>query len=134
VSELLCHLFGDYVIQNHWMATNKTRSLFVAAVHALTYTLPFLCITGNPWSLATICGTHVVIDRYRLAGYWCRIWGTGCTGWLWSLCGYCNSYSLGSWDDYREMTWEDAPDYLRIWLLIIVDNTIHLTINHFALA
>lgn len=135
MAELLCHLFGDYVIQNHWMAMNKTKSSFAAAVHALTYSLPFLFLTTDPAALAVICGTHFVIDRYRLAGYWCRVWGTGCTGWLWSLIAYRQSgfASLGLWDEYRETTWEEAPDYLRVWLLIIVDNTFHLTINHLAL-
>jgi len=74
MSELLCHLFGDFVIQNHWMATQKTKSSFVAAVHALTYGIPFLLLTHSPAALAVIIGTHFLIDRFRLARHvvWAR--------------------------------------------------------------
>jgi hypothetical protein len=118
MTQLLCHLCGDYVLQNHRMATRKTTESLAAAVHAATYTLPFLLLTRNPAALAVIVGTHFVIDRFRLARYWCRFWGTGQTGWLWEQFGY---------------EAPAAPDWLAVWLLIIVDNTTHLAINAAAL-
>ena len=63
----LAHLVGDYLLQSHWMATEKTKRWWPAAAHALTYGLPFLLITQSPLALAVIVGTHAVIDRYRLA-------------------------------------------------------------------
>lgn len=121
--ELICHLFGDYFLQNHWMATNKTKAWFPAAVHAMVYTLIFLCLTRNPVSLLLIGGTHVVIDRFRLARYWVNFWGVGCEGYL---PGAIARFS-------RSEPISPAPDFLAVWLLILVDNTVHLTINHFAL-
>lgn len=98
---LICHLLGDYVLQNHWMATNKVRAWLPAIVHATVYMLPFLLLSPSVLALAVMWSTHAAIDRYRLAGYWTRFYRIG-TG---------------------------APDWLAVWLLIIVDNTFHLTIN-----
>ncbi|MFD4210556.1 DUF3307 domain-containing protein, partial [Micromonospora tulbaghiae] len=63
---LLAHLAGDYLLQSHWMATEKSKRWWPAWAHALTYGLPFLLITQSPAALAVIVGTHAVIDRYRL--------------------------------------------------------------------
>lgn len=30
--QLIAHLLGDYVIQNNWMASNKTKSTWAAMV------------------------------------------------------------------------------------------------------
>jgi hypothetical protein len=112
--ELLAHLVGDYALQNHAMATRKTSSSRWAALHVACYMLPFLCLTRSPAALAIIAGTHFLIDRFRLAGYWVRFWGIGVEG---RLTGPV----------------EPAPPFLAVWLLIIVDNTFHLAINHLAL-
>ena len=66
MEQLLAHLVGDYVLQTSHMAEHKIRSWPVAAVHAITYCLPFLFITLSLPALAVIGGTHAVIDRYRL--------------------------------------------------------------------
>ena len=66
---LLAHLAGDYLIQSHWMATQKTSRWWPAIAHGVTYTLPYALVTQSPLALAVIAGTHVVIDRYRLARY-----------------------------------------------------------------
>lgn len=134
MNELIAHLFGDYVIQNHWMATNKTRSSIAAFVHAITYTLPFLLITSNPAAITIIFGTHFVIDRWRLASYWCRFWGNGCSGVL----PFMMEHDVAPWESWWHRRcrdeWQEAPEYLRVWLFIIVDNAFHLLINHFALS
>lgn len=105
MTELLCHLFGDYVFQNQWMADNKVKRWFPAIVHATVYTAMFLTVTQSIVALAIIGSTHAVIDRFRLARYWVEWFKIG----------------IG------------APDFLRVWLLIIVDNSFHLAINHAAL-
>lgn len=73
-----CHMLGDYVLQSDWMAVNKTSAHVPAALHGLTYTLPFVALTRSPARLAVIAGTHMVIDRYRLARY--PIWLKNQTG------------------------------------------------------
>lgn len=107
MAELLCHLIGDYCLQNQWMADNKTRRSWPCLVHCLLYTLPFLLLTRSPAALAVIFVTHFLIDRFRLAGYWVRL------------------YRIGQGDH--------VPPFLAVWLLIIVDNTMHLLTNHLAL-
>lgn len=113
MNELLAHLVGDYIFQSHWMATEKTKKLYVAFIHAVAYTIPFLFITRNVYALLIICVTHAIIDRYRLAT------------WV----GKIKNWNFTTANGYPEET----PVWLTVWLTIIVDNTMHLLINHFAL-
>jgi hypothetical protein len=132
VNEILCHLFGDYVLQNQWMANNKTKSHLAALVHVTLYTLPFLFLTSNIWSLAIISTTHFLIDRYRLVTHWTRFWGVGCTGYLPTAL----SHDVLPWEPEWESAnsrWEYAPAYINFFCMVVVDNTFHLLINHFAL-
>lgn len=113
--QIVAHLVGDYIIQSDWMAEEKTKRSFAAAVHATSYTLPFLFITLNPIALAIICVTHFIIDRWRLARYVC--WAkNGCKGPV-TATGYP----------------ESKPAWLAVWLLIIADNTMHLLCNGLAI-
>lgn len=64
---ILAHLVGDYLIQSHWMATEKADRWWPAVVHGITYTLPYILVTQSALALLVIASTHVVIDRYRLA-------------------------------------------------------------------
>ncbi len=111
---IVAHLLGDFVLQNHWMALKKTGDWPVALLHAVLYTVPFLVIFGPSYALIPIFVTHALIDRYRLVRFWVDFWGIGKVGWL--------SQKLG-------VRSEDAPPFLGVWLLIIVDNTVHLAIN-----
>jgi len=121
--QLLAHAVGDYLLQSDWMATEKTKQSTAAAVHALCYTIPFLFIVGLSGAIAplvVIAGTHFVIDRWRLARY--IVWAKN---WLgpnrpWSEC-VATGYPL------------DRPAWMTVWLLIIVDNVLHVTINGLAL-
>jgi hypothetical protein len=117
--QILAHLIGDYILQSHWMAQEKTKQSFAAAVHAGTYTLPFLFLTANPAALALICGTHFLVDRFRLA----RLV-------VWLKNGYAMSGRPVTPTGYLD----DVPAWPSVWLLIIADNTIHLICNGAALA
>lgn len=64
---ILAHLVGDYLIQSHWMATEKVNRWWPAIAHGLSYTLPYALVTQSPVALVVIAGTHILIDRYRLA-------------------------------------------------------------------
>lgn len=126
ILSLLAHGWGDYIIQTDAMATEKTKHWRPAAEHALTYGIPFvplvLYAAGNsiPLTLAAllvICGTHAVIDCYRLARHviWFRNWLGG---------------TRRSWAECSETGFPpDRPEWLTKWLMIIVDNLIHITIN-----
>lgn len=113
--QLVAHAFGDYILQSHWMASQKVKNSFAAFVHAVTYTLPFLLITRSPMALLVICGTHFLIDRFRLARF---------VVWL----------KNGPWLPLTNTGYQDGvPAWLSVWLLIIADNIIHVVINALAI-
>jgi len=72
VGILLGHLVGDYLLQNKWMAVNKSASNFKCFVHVTLYTLSVLLFT-NAWDwrwAVVIFVPHYLIDRYSLADKW----------------------------------------------------------------
>lgn len=134
---MLAHLVGDYVIQSDWMATEKTKRWWPAIVHGLTYALPFLFITLDWRALAVIALTHVVIDRFRLARY--VIWLSNFAAPLRIRRPIDESESTATfvWESYNP-PWRDCrvtgfapgrPAWLVVWLMFIVDNTLHLLVN-----
>lgn len=128
--QILAHLVGDYIIQSDWMATEKTKRSVAAAVHALTYTLPFLFLTQSPAALAFIAGTHFVIDRWRLARYVCYWKNLITDPNYWST----DPKPVLSWEACKATGYApDKPAWLAVWLLIIADNTLHLICNAAAL-
>ena len=129
--QIVAHLVGDYILQSHWMATEKTKQNFAAAIHAVCYTLPFLFITQSLAALAVICGTHFVIDRWRLARF---------VVWLknWPFQRYTFSDFFDGVDvELKPLTatgyQDDVPAWLSVWLLIIADNTLHILCNGLAI-
>lgn len=120
-AQFLAHLWGDYVIQSDAMAQRKTSSSPWAAIHALTYALPFLLVTTSQKALAMIAATHFVIDRWRLARF--VVWAKNAVG------GSYAPWSECSTTGYHK----DRPPWLAVWLLIIADNSLHLTCNALAL-
>jgi hypothetical protein len=125
MEQLILHLIGDYLTQSDWMAQNKTKDSWAAWVHANVYSFPFLLLTGfaprGAFAWMVIFVTHFFIDRFRLARY--VIWAKNWLGWgnlPWKDC---------SATGYRP----DAPAWLAVWLMIIADNTLHLTINYCAI-
>lgn len=113
---ILAHLVGDYLLQTRWMALEKTKRMMPAVVHGVVYTLPFLFITQSWLALLVISGTHVVIDRYRLAKYF--VWAKN---------------RLGPKEHRSEQVGQTGQDedpvWLSTWLLFITDNSLHLLIN-----
>lgn len=117
--QLLLHAWGDYIIQNDWMATNKTKrttmGVIACLIHAITYSIPFAFICESFWQWIIICTTHFFIDHYRLAVPLIRL-----KNWCWD----------------KESTTGfpvNTPVWLSVWLVIIVDNILHITINYVTL-
>jgi hypothetical protein len=105
------HLVGDYLTQNDWMAREKTRSHVVCFIHCLFYSLPFvLLMLQHPYMWGIIFWSHFFIDRFRLAQYWIRL-----VNW--------------KWDGAKFGFADDKPAFMYVWLMIIVDNTLHILIN-----
>lgn len=133
---ILAHLLGDYVLQTDSMAQRKTSSWRWALTHAAMYSLPYavllFLLTGRidlAWlvGLVIIGGTHAIIDRYRLAKH--VIWALNRTLPHDGRDDY-------SWPEARENAGYSAasPAWMKTWLMIIVDNTIHLSINAMTIA
>jgi hypothetical protein len=124
--QFVAHLVGDYILQSHWMATEKTKRSSAAAIHAVCYTLPFLLITQSPLALAIILGTHFVIDRWRLARF--LVWfKNGPVRWSDEEGEYCLKHLTAT--GYQD----DVPAWISVWLLIITDNTLHIICNGVAI-
>jgi len=121
VEQLLLHLIGDFVTQTDWMARTKTSRTFAALCHALVYSLPFLLLSPSLAAIAVIALSHLLIDRFRLARY--------------------VSFGKNKLTDWR-LKWADChatgfppdvPGGHAFWLMILIDNTLHLSINYAAL-
>lgn len=121
--QLLAHAVGDYVLQSDWIAMNKTRSTVAALAHAVLYSLPFVVLSPTFRGLLIIALSHFVIDRWQLARYVCLVRNR--------LAPLPHASSAG-WQDRDEAG--DRPPWITSWLVIIVDNTIHVLINGWAMA
>lgn len=140
MEQLLLHLIGDYVTQSDWMASQKTTRYLPAGVHAVVYSLPFLLLGPSWLAFGVILVTHFLIDRFRLAKYviWAKNFflsprsarrvqvGNQFDGWS---PVYCLSWGNCSKTGYPDQ----MPPWMAVWLLIIADNTMHLTINYLSL-
>jgi hypothetical protein len=121
LEQLILHLIGDYLTQTDWMAKNKTSNIWIAALHSAVYSLPFLLLSPSIFALAVMFLTHVAIDRYRLARF------------VVYAKNKVTEPGLQWVDSCRTGYHKDTPPWLAVWLLIIVDNTIHLSINYASL-
>jgi hypothetical protein len=148
--QLLCHLFGDYVFQSDWMASEKTKQSFAALCHAIIYGLCFLPLAPTLTAWLVIVGTHFVIDRWRLARYvvyaknflaprdTMQLVKVPSTTEAASPDGFVNEWKITTWwHPWSECSatgyHKDRPAWLAVWLLIIADNALHILINGLAL-
>lgn len=121
MKRLLAHLVGDYLLQTHYEAAEKTNSWLPAITHATKYTAAFLPLTRDPRALLLIGGTHAILDHYRLAKH---------VNWL---------RNQAAPKEYRPVDLTNAgspaivPQGLSMALMFITDNTIHMLINEWAL-
>lgn len=116
-NQLVAHVVGDYLLQSEWMVREKGRNHLAALAHVAVYLLPFLLLTQHPLTLLVIAASHFVLDRWRLARYvvWLKNWP-----WPGRL----------PWEQCKETGYPpDTPKWMSAWLLIIVDNTLHVLIN-----
>ena len=128
VEQLIAHAVGDYILQTDQMATKKTDSSRWAAFHAIFYTLPFLFLTQSVIALTIIAGTHFAIDRCVLARYVTKL-KTLIDALVLSprdIRGYFDQMDAAGFPP-------EVPAYLRVWIFIIADNLLHITINAFAI-
>lgn len=134
MEQLLIHLFSDYWLQNDWMATNKKKRWLPAIIHGFIYALPFILLTRSILALFVICITHIIIDHTDIVAFFNRIknWDFKSKTLLYFKQlgdGLLQKTSITINDGYGT----DRPLFLRVWLLIIQDNILHLIINYLAI-
>ena len=115
MEQLLCHLTGDFLLQNTWMGENKSKKTWICLLHVLIYTSVFLLLTTSWKALLFIGVTHFIIDRFQLPKYLIRLKTPG--GKLYPSFGFK----------------PEQPHYQAFWLYVITDNTLHLLLNYLAL-
>lgn len=73
ITLIFCHLVGDYVLQNDFIAKTKGEKWYHLIVHCMLYCLPFFVLFGLTWQLSFIFITHMIIDplkaRYNKINY-----------------------------------------------------------------
>ena len=135
MEQLLVHLFADYWLQNDWMALNKKEKWFPAIVHGIIYTLPFLLLTRSIAALIIICTTHVVIDHTNIVQKLNQI-----KNWDFkedTCCSFIPDNYIGH--SFSQLNFKLKDGYtgrlafIRIWLIIIQDNILHLIINYLSI-
>lgn len=128
VGLMLAHWAGDYVLQSDWMAVEKTSRWWPAVAHGLAYSacfVPLVLLGGVSWAaLAVIGGTHVVIDRYRLARHL-----------VWAKERLAPRRYWRTWAESRATGYgPEKPPWMAVWLMISADNFCHVAINYAAAA
>ena len=120
--QLIAHAVGDYILQSDWMAVHKTSRWAPAVLHAALYTVPFFWLRPSPPGVAIIFGSHLVIDRWNLARY---------IAWL---SNRMMPAPRLAWAECRATGHSpERPLWLTFWLSVIVDNTLHVLINGWAM-
>lgn len=123
MNHVLAHFIGDYLLQSHNVAINKTKNTLLCLVHCILYVLPFLLITHNWKALLIIGASHFVIDRFRIAAY---------VNVVKNILLSFNFKHMPKWNKYGFPV--ETPEHVSFWLLIITDNIIHIIINGLTLS
>ncbi len=140
--QLLLHLTGDYLLQSDHMSRNKRSSSGWAGFHAIVYTLPFGMLQPSWAAWAVICGSHYLNDRFSQARY--VVWAKNILLGMWPnrIFGNADAPDDESPEDSIRLSWKnckatgypaDVQPWLAVMLLIVADNTLHLSINYAAL-
>lgn len=128
--QFLIHCFADYWLQNDWMAGNKKKDFRVALIHSFIYTCPFLLLTRSMLALFVIFITHAVIDGTDLVNRLNQLKNLDFNKQAVrdnSIVGNNTGFMIVA-DGYT-----DRPLFIRVWLIILQDNILHLIINYLSL-
>ena len=130
----LGHLLGDYLLQNEWMALNKSKNTtegwLAAMTHCLLYTFAVCLFMWNfdfIWIIAVFL-SHFPIDKFGLAEKYMK---------------YVKGSSLRQYIDTVNWTAERAPDDFtkghqmltggfRAFVYAVTDNSMHLILMYLA--
>jgi hypothetical protein len=115
---LLGHLVGDYLLQTNWMALNKKRHLWIAAVHSAVWTIAVVVFVPELLSVlavAAVFGSHLLLDATDIVNAWLKLIGSR------------------SYESVRAYQQEDHPELHKQFMVAytalvqaVADNTLHL--------
>lgn len=73
ITIILCHLIGDYALQQDFIAKTKGSNWYHLFVHCALYCVPFVVVYGIDIRVLVIFASHFVIDagkaRYGVISY-----------------------------------------------------------------
>ena len=62
---ILCHLLGDYVLQNDFIAKSKGSNWYHLFVHCALYVVPFIVVFGLSWKILFLFVAHMIVDPLK---------------------------------------------------------------------
>jgi hypothetical protein len=144
MTQLLAHIFGDYIMQSDWMAMNKSKRTWPCLVHILLYTSVFLLLTTSWKALLVIGGVHFILDRFPIiirrliwlknhmgpSGKYVPFEACSVTGYYDNVLNEVTGQAYGS---ANVNGFTPRLNYVTVWLYIITDNFLHLLTNYLAL-
>ena len=70
---MACHMFGDYVLQNDYLARTKGENWWHLLAHCVLYVVPFAVAFGIDQRIFWLFLSHLLIDamkaRWKVIGY-----------------------------------------------------------------
>lgn len=134
-SLILGHFVGDYILQNNWMALNKTKSWVPCFVHVALYTLA-ICLftwTFNLWWILVVFTSHWFIDRYSLADKYLQLTkGRSLTGFIKDMevkgiqCDIDGKNRKDFSFDRNAISYDCLSGGFTSLVYVVVDNTFHI--------
>ena len=121
----LGHLAGDYLLQNEWMAMNKSKNTLngwiAAMVHCILYTLAVCLFMWNfdlIWMVVVFL-SHFPIDKFGLAEKYMILKGSG-------LRNYINSANRNKHYTDNNTGQDMLTGGFRAVVYAVTDNAMHL--------
>lgn len=65
---LACHMLGDYVLQNDFLAKTKGSNPWHMVAHCVLYAAPFAVLFGIDWRIWPLLLSHIIIDELKVHG------------------------------------------------------------------
>lgn len=58
----VCHLIGDYCLQNDFLARTKGQNWYHLFAHCALYVVPFYVVFGWCWQLGAVFVSHMIVE------------------------------------------------------------------------
>jgi len=131
---LLGHLVGDYLLQNEWMALNKSKNTLVgwmaALLHCMIYTWTICIFMGEfdkIWWIAVFL-SHFPIDKFALGEKYMKLKGSSMRRYIDNVDWTATANPPKDWTMGHQM----LTGGFRAVVYAVTDNTMHLLLMYIA--